>query len=308
MKKTVALLIALLLICLPVLSSCKDAGGQDYASVILSKSNLTLSVGDKYTVTADVYPKVQPTPEIKWSSSNNGVVTCDRGILTAVGAGEAVIKAFIEGGNSTSLMVKVNEGSKNARTLLVGDTVSLADSSYGSLFEEDTAIWTSSNPEVATVDGGRLVALKEGVTSIKIVSDDSTVSVCTAYVYQTVADSVAFASLDTPITVDYQKGGTTAEIYSLECEITDDGNFYNNKAYVSFNVKYRKSADASGADGIGDCHFVIELHSGESGLCDTYLIKINGAKIGTEGEYSEVFYANLSNGPRTFYLVVRPVE
>ena len=246
--------------------------------------------------------------EITWSSSNGSVVTCDSGKLVAVGVGNAVIKASIDGGNSTSLMVTVKESTAGVRSMLVGDTASLVGGGYDALFEEGEGVWISDNPEVATADDGRLTALSEGKANIKIASGESSVSVCTVYVYESVEAAVDFADLETPVTVEYSKGGTAAEIYGFECEITDDGYFYSNMSYVSFTVKYRKIADEAGDDGKSDCNFTVELHSGETGHCNTYLLKINGASVGTEGEYSAGFYADLSKGPRTFYLVVKEVE
>ena len=58
--------------------------------VKLSDASLSMLVGQTATVTATVVPRPENS-EIKWESKNNGVVTVKNGLITAVGAGEAVI-------------------------------------------------------------------------------------------------------------------------------------------------------------------------------------------------------------------------
>ena len=67
---------------------------QIYVSdIILSKTKLTLNVGESDTLTATIQPSTATTKEVSWSSSNENVATVSGGTIKAVGAGSAVITA-----------------------------------------------------------------------------------------------------------------------------------------------------------------------------------------------------------------------
>lgn len=60
--------------------------------IILSKTSLTMTVGDSETLIATVPPSVQ---SVRWSSSNTSVASVSNGKVTAVGSGSASIFATI---------------------------------------------------------------------------------------------------------------------------------------------------------------------------------------------------------------------
>ena len=140
-------------------------------SISLNRTNLDLTVGDSTTLTATVSPT---GTSVTWSSSNTSVVTVSGGKVTAVGAGTATITAKA-GDKTATCAVTVSEKkvvvtgmtlSQSSLALKQGDTATLAATVNPSNATDKTVTWSSSNPSVATVSGGRVTAVAEGTATI----------------------------------------------------------------------------------------------------------------------------------------------
>lgn len=118
------------------------------------------------------------TKDVTWTSSDKTIATVDKdGKVTAVKKGIVTITAKVAGKEaSTTIDVKqhveklvINEGDF---TLLKGKDKTLTVSENPSTHDDGKAIettWTSSNPNVATVNkDGKVIALKEGTTNITV--------------------------------------------------------------------------------------------------------------------------------------------
>ena len=66
-------------------------------NVTLSETSLELNLGDMETLRVTVTPDDATFPEVTWSTSNKDVATIDKGVLTAVGAGDAIISVTADG-------------------------------------------------------------------------------------------------------------------------------------------------------------------------------------------------------------------
>ena len=143
------------------------------SGISLNKDNIELYIGETETLTATISPTDASLKEpIEWSSSNESIATVDGGKITAVGKGTAKITAKA-GGKSASCSVTVLKPvsgiSLNKTTLeLTADgsetltaTITPADATP----REDIK-WSSSNFDVATVDGGKITAVGMGSTTI----------------------------------------------------------------------------------------------------------------------------------------------
>ncbi len=115
-------------------------------------------------------------PGVAWRSSNSAVATVERGVVTGVGPGSAVITATY-GGASGGVTVNVDESLSSIA--LFPATLSLEMGESGELTllarytgQEQQAIpagraaWTTSNASVATVREGRISALAPGTATI----------------------------------------------------------------------------------------------------------------------------------------------
>lgn len=147
-------------------------------SLALNASKLNLTVGGTYQLS------VTPTPatassSVKWASSRNSVATVSStGLVTAKGAGTALIRATSTRSSSKTKTIKVTVAklpspnmlvlSPNITTLEKGDTLQLtaAPSPAGS---NSSVKWATNNSSVATVSASGLITAK-AVGTVKIMA------------------------------------------------------------------------------------------------------------------------------------------
>ena len=144
--------------------------------ISLNKDELTLTAGATETLTATVTPS-DTTDTVAWSSNKPEVATVENGKVTAVKAGTATITAKA-GEQSASCAVTVNEATptpvpvasielnKTALTLEVGKNETLTATVKPDNAEDKTVTWTSSDETVATVENGKVTAVKAGTATI----------------------------------------------------------------------------------------------------------------------------------------------
>ncbi len=112
-------------------------------AITISASSVSIYKGNKYALTAD------SKLDVTWSSSNTSVATVSNGVVSAKGAGQAVISAS-NGYNTASCKVTVISGSEvdissTSSTLPVGQTLFLSSATTG-------AVWSSSDTSIASVE------------------------------------------------------------------------------------------------------------------------------------------------------------
>lgn len=154
----------------------------DVSSVTLSKSELTLTEGESETITATVKPDDATDKTVSWSSSDPAVATVEGGKITAVKEGTATITA--KAGDKTAtckvtvekkvIAVESVELDKTELELTEGGSATLVATVKPDNATDKTVTWTSSDPEVATVDGGVVTAVKEGTATITAKAGDKT--------------------------------------------------------------------------------------------------------------------------------------
>lgn len=142
------------------------------SEVRLDKTELTLFEGDEETLTASVSPEDATDKTITWTSSDKSIASVESGKVKAVGKGSAKITASA-GGKSASCTIEVLRPvsgiSLNKSTLELplekSETlIATVIPSDATLREEIT--WTSSNTQVANVDGGKVTAVGMGTATI----------------------------------------------------------------------------------------------------------------------------------------------
>lgn len=147
-------------------ASCKVTVAKAYVS--LNKTSLSMYNGDAYTL----LPTVSPSgTSVSWTSSNTSVATVSSsGKVTAVSAGSATITAsFVYNGETFKATCSV---------FVTKPTITLSSYS-GSMYPGDTksitatvnpsgysVSWSSSNSNVASVSGGKIIGKSAGNATI----------------------------------------------------------------------------------------------------------------------------------------------
>ena len=160
-----------------MITPLKDAGTYsvdvtDPTGITLSKDSITLAVGEQERLQPTVTPadKVLSDSNITYTSSAPSVakVTQD-GFVYGVSAGDAKITASVKGGHGAAVDVKVTEAGKAEGITLKADGKEVTDNSTksavvldkiqlnavlsGSNVTDQTVVYTSSDPEVASFLG-----------------------------------------------------------------------------------------------------------------------------------------------------------
>lgn len=169
-----------------------DMPDDEYYPVLkMNKTTITMNRGEQQqlTVTADDIPL--ENTEVEWKSSSTSVATVENGLVTAVGAGEAVVTASFAGVEiSCKVTVKIplesisldkTEIALRRPDTVVTDTTGLstaeiaeniATASLQVSFDpadttaDRTIVWTSSNKKIATVTADPEDSSKAVVTAV----------------------------------------------------------------------------------------------------------------------------------------------
>lgn len=168
------------------LVSCSEEDNQTSVApeITLDKTNLVLEVGSSERLTASFNPPEAPNKGHTWTSSAANIASVDEtGMVTAVAEGNAVITVqALDGGKMASCNVQVigeiihvTGVSLNVTnsTIAMGEQLQLAATVSPETATDKTVMWTSSNHNVATVDGNGLVTgVTEGTVVITATSND----------------------------------------------------------------------------------------------------------------------------------------
>jgi uncharacterized protein YjdB len=156
-------------------------------SVSLNLTSLSLNGGQTYQLKATVLPENATDKTVTWTSSDTNVATVSTdGLVTAVNGGTATITATTTNGKTATCTVKVvipPTGITLDKQELAFDDVGLTYQLTATVLPENatnkTVTWTSSHPDVATVDDNGLVTAKgEGITFIYAYTSNSKMAYC----------------------------------------------------------------------------------------------------------------------------------
>ena len=154
--------------------------------ITVSPATYLLAPGQSFTATATVTPDNASTPTYTWSSSSPTVATVADGVVSAVADGEAYIIAITtDGGFKDSVTVTVLENQNPVTGIALDPSVAPSPLYAGGTFTItanltptsptiSTIEWDSSNPDVATVDGGLVTAAGTGTAVITATAVGST--------------------------------------------------------------------------------------------------------------------------------------
>ena len=146
----------------------------EVTGVTLNKTEISLYIGDSFTLEAAVSPTNATDKTVTWSSSNTGVVTVSGGVVKAVAEGTATVTATA-GGKSATCTVKVEHKvvevtgitlNRTSLTLNPGGTFQLEATVSPSDADDKTVRWTSSDSSKVTVENGLVKAVSPGTATV----------------------------------------------------------------------------------------------------------------------------------------------
>ena len=159
-------------------SSGEPVDPSSLLGIRLEASKTSLKIGQTMEITAKPLPAKAELGELTWDSSDKNVATVDQnGKVTALALGETLITA--KSGNVTGkLTVEVDENKitsvtldKTSLTLDEGDTFTLNATVIPRELSNNVE-WSSLDESVATVDNGKIKAVKKGSTEIRVKAKD----------------------------------------------------------------------------------------------------------------------------------------
>ena len=156
----------------------------DSSGTIVNGQNITLRVDRTLTLSSLIKPTTA-AQDVTWSSDAPGIVSVDRGVLTAVAPGTATITVKVINGYkdlSTTITVTVPAYSlvldeTVTEPMTVGDSAQLNAAYEGSRAVEDL-VWNSSDPSVITVTDGKITAVGVGKAVITVTAPNGSKAEC----------------------------------------------------------------------------------------------------------------------------------
>lgn len=151
-------------------------------SIKISEYKTNILLGETYKFAATLNPSFATDPTYTWSSTNTEVLTVDQdGVVTAVNLGTADIVVTSTDGNKTDkctvtvdpVPVESVEIVEHVTVLAEGETHQFTATVAPSNATDPSYTWSSSNPEVLTVDkNGMVTAVKPGTADIVVTTTD----------------------------------------------------------------------------------------------------------------------------------------
>ena len=290
---------AVLLVVLPVMSSC---GGEEVApTVIISPSDVEMSVGDVYSLEYTVFPKRYADMQISWLVSDSKIIDCKDGRISAKAPGVALVYAVV-GTARHSCKVTVTDNSSN---MIVGESVTLSVAMQ-SLIKDAKKISVLQNGEVSDVlsyEGGTITANKTGMASVVATFENgdalTLARICVRDIHLTCEGM--------PLTVEVDHDlGISIEAYGLE---VFRQLYATNNYAVSFAFKYKLASETDKDSVRVDFKVVLYSSEVEGEFCRERIVSAK-LKPGEEYEYVDSgFYAMLGEeGDRHFWIEIVPVE
>ena len=165
--------------------------------VSLNKNNEIIKEGETLALNATVLPENATNKNVTWETSNAEIATVDNnGIVTGLKAGTAVIAVKTVDGSKTAtctitvekdiINVKSVELDKGTEELEVGEIIILKQTVLPENATNKNVTWETSNSEIATVENGKVIALKPGTVTIIVKTvDGNKTAECTIVVKET---------------------------------------------------------------------------------------------------------------------------
>ena len=175
MKRTILLLLSIVSIL--SLASCGDDDKPVVQSIEISKSEASVKIGEKITLTVSHSPADLPAPEYEWNSSDETIATVENGVVYGKAVGEATISvsSFNLGLKDickitvTPIEATGIKLSESEKTMTTGESFRLEYTIEPENTTNKDVEWESSDKTIATVnENGEVTAIADGECTITV--------------------------------------------------------------------------------------------------------------------------------------------
>lgn len=147
--------------------------------VTLNQSAISLTLGGNETLIPTITPENATNKNLTWTSDQPEIAKVENGVVTAVAPGTANITVTTEdGGFTATCAVTVTQPVTGVKLdtdkldLFTGESKTLTAKVEPADAANQDVTWESINPDVATVVGGTVTAVKEGEATITVKTVD----------------------------------------------------------------------------------------------------------------------------------------
>ena len=221
-------------------------GTVDVSSITLNETSIELIEGESKTLVATVLPEDATDKTVSWSSSAPDIASVNGGKVNALLPGEAIITATANN-KSASCKVVVSkkviavesiELDKTELTLYEAETETLVATVKPDDATDKSVTWSSSNTAIATVEDGKVTAIKEGEASITAKAGEKS-AICKVVVkHDTSNDAIVFAEskVKEVLVAAFDTNGDGELSYGEAAAVTSiEGVFYSLKTVEHFD-------------------------------------------------------------------------
>lgn len=155
---------------------------------IKNKEKVKFKIGETLVLQTNVEPNNASNKKITWSSSNTNIaIVSPDGKVEAIKEGTVKIIAKSNNEKEDSLeltiektVIEVNRIvlDKNNISLNEGEIVKITELVYPIDATDKNVKWESSDENIATVEDGKVTAIKEGIATITVISNNGIKSIC----------------------------------------------------------------------------------------------------------------------------------
>lgn len=216
------------------------------SKVSVSASKSTFGIGETGTVNASVSPSNSCSTSVTWESSNPSVTQVNGGQISALNFGTATITATTFNGKTGSVKITVKERVADSikitgiddqdKLLYVGDLVQAEAEISPANVDNPSITWTSSDPEIATVENGKIKALSSGTVKITAATSNGKTSSVVLKIQEVIAEKISIRAATSylvgekaKLKIDFTPADTSSREIQWEssdqsiARISDDG-------------------------------------------------------------------------------------
>ena len=150
--------------------------------VSLNQTSMEIAVGDECVLTATVTPEDATNRNVSWMSSDDAIASVANGKVKALTVGKAKITVETEdGGKTAECSVNVVEKTYAVESVSLNrDEISLVEGESETLTAKvlpenatnKNISWSVADDKIATVDDGKVTAVKAGETKVTVTTED----------------------------------------------------------------------------------------------------------------------------------------